>query len=224
MAPEMLRGNKYDEKVDIFSFGIIMCEIIGRVQADPDFIPRNDDFGLNRQQFFDTFCLNQVDPCPEIFYKIAFLCCNLNPDKRPSFKTLQEWFDRICVHCAILGSFHTQLPADLVSEISFYGEDGTSSSCNTLSYKSESQIFKLLEPTSISADSVIDAETKPSDIMQRSPHLAKDFNANGDRIRRKLKIRENRLRVIKKENGTEASETVHSKKNSPTKHNDKSKV
>jgi LIM domain kinase 1 len=33
MAPEMLRGNKYDEKVDVFSFGIIMCEIIGRVQV-----------------------------------------------------------------------------------------------------------------------------------------------------------------------------------------------
>lgn len=27
MAPEMITGNKYDEKVDIFSFGIIMCEV-----------------------------------------------------------------------------------------------------------------------------------------------------------------------------------------------------
>ncbi|MPC49862.1 LIM domain kinase 1 [Portunus trituberculatus] len=26
MAPEMMKGNKYDEKVDIFSFGIILCE------------------------------------------------------------------------------------------------------------------------------------------------------------------------------------------------------
>ena len=29
MAPEMMKGNKYDEKVDIFSFGIVACEIIG---------------------------------------------------------------------------------------------------------------------------------------------------------------------------------------------------
>ena len=27
MAPEMLTGKKYDEKVDIFSFGIVICEV-----------------------------------------------------------------------------------------------------------------------------------------------------------------------------------------------------
>ena len=28
MAPEMLTGKKYDEKVDIFSFGIVLCEVL----------------------------------------------------------------------------------------------------------------------------------------------------------------------------------------------------
>lgn len=27
MAPEMLRGEGYDEKVDIFSYGIVVCEV-----------------------------------------------------------------------------------------------------------------------------------------------------------------------------------------------------
>lgn len=27
MAPEMLNGLKYDEKVDVFSFGIVFCEV-----------------------------------------------------------------------------------------------------------------------------------------------------------------------------------------------------
>lgn len=27
MAPEMLRGEEYDEKVDVFSFGIVLCEV-----------------------------------------------------------------------------------------------------------------------------------------------------------------------------------------------------
>ncbi len=27
MAPEMLRGELYNEKVDIFSFGIVLCEV-----------------------------------------------------------------------------------------------------------------------------------------------------------------------------------------------------
>ncbi len=49
MAPEMLKDQIY-ERVDIFSFGIIFCEIIGRVQADPDYLPRTSDFGLKRQK------------------------------------------------------------------------------------------------------------------------------------------------------------------------------
>lgn len=78
MAPEMMKGNKYDEKVDVFSFGIVLCEIIGRVLADPDYLPRSSDFGLNQTIFRDKFC----STCPEPFYKIAFLCCDLNPDRR----------------------------------------------------------------------------------------------------------------------------------------------
>lgn len=27
MAPEMMKGLKYDEKVDVFSFGIVTCEV-----------------------------------------------------------------------------------------------------------------------------------------------------------------------------------------------------
>lgn len=27
MAPEMMKMMKYDEKVDIFSFGIVLCEV-----------------------------------------------------------------------------------------------------------------------------------------------------------------------------------------------------
>ncbi|WP_163280080.1 hypothetical protein [Klebsiella aerogenes] len=43
----MINGRSYDEKVDVFSFGIVLCEIIGRVNADPDYPPRTMDFGLN---------------------------------------------------------------------------------------------------------------------------------------------------------------------------------
>ena len=99
MAPEMMKGKKYDEKVDVFSFGIVLCEvrhhliglgihtiydqfvyyqIIGRVQADPDYLPRNSDFGLNKIVFKEKFC----DSCPESFCKIAFLCTEVDPEDR----------------------------------------------------------------------------------------------------------------------------------------------
>jgi len=40
MAPECLRGKGYNESSDIFAYGIILCEIIALVDADPDFLPR----------------------------------------------------------------------------------------------------------------------------------------------------------------------------------------
>ncbi|XP_055592053.1 LIM domain kinase 1 isoform X2 [Uranotaenia lowii] len=125
MAPEMMRGNKYDEKVDIFSFGIVLCEIIGRVQADPDFLPRTSDFGLNQVVFKDKFCTQ----CPEPFYKIAFLCCDLNPDKRPPFDLLEIWFKGM-VRNGVPGSL---FPPHIVYEIEhFKGQKSNDSSkCTT---------------------------------------------------------------------------------------------
>uniref|UniRef100_A0A8C7BL89 dual-specificity kinase n=1 Tax=Neovison vison TaxID=452646 RepID=A0A8C7BL89_NEOVI len=42
MAPEVLRDEPYNEKADVFSYGIILCEIIARIQADPDCLPRTE--------------------------------------------------------------------------------------------------------------------------------------------------------------------------------------
>ncbi|KAG7206030.1 hypothetical protein KM043_003433 [Ampulex compressa] len=123
MAPEMMKGNKYDEKVDIFSFGIVVCEIIGRVQADPDYLPRSSDFGLNQNVFKEKFCSN----CPETFYMIAFLCCDLNPDKRPPFEVMQVWLEGLAMHL----SLGTELPTELEFDIRHYTGPSPSSSEST---------------------------------------------------------------------------------------------
>ncbi|CAH1163270.1 unnamed protein product [Phaedon cochleariae] len=124
MAPEMMKGNKYDEKVDIFSFGIVLCEIIGRVQADPDFLPRSNDFGLNQVVFKESFCSS----CPEPFYKIAFLCTDLNPDKRPPFEVMEVWLESFSMHLSV----GMPLPPDLLFDIQHYrGLSPSSSGSNT---------------------------------------------------------------------------------------------
>ncbi|XP_057319682.1 LIM domain kinase 1 isoform X1 [Microplitis mediator] len=123
MAPEMMKGNKYDEKVDIFSFGIVVCEIIGRVQADPDYLPRSSDFGLNQKVFREKFCAN----CPETFYMIAFLCCDLNPDKRPPFEVMEVWLEGLAMHLSV----GAPLSSDLESDIRYYTGPSPSSSEST---------------------------------------------------------------------------------------------
>ena len=40
MAPECLHGHSYCEQADVFSFGITLAEIVARVSADPDYMPR----------------------------------------------------------------------------------------------------------------------------------------------------------------------------------------
>ncbi|XP_041097121.1 LIM domain kinase 1a [Polyodon spathula] len=95
MAPEMIHGKSYDEKVDVFSFGIMLCEIIGRVSADPDYLPRTMDFGLNVKGFLDRFC---PPDCPQPFFPIAVLCCDLDPEKRPSFAKLEQWLENLKMH------------------------------------------------------------------------------------------------------------------------------
>ncbi|XP_003975988.2 dual specificity testis-specific protein kinase 2 [Takifugu rubripes] len=83
MAPEMLRGEVYNEKVDVFAYGIILCEIIARIQADPDILPRTEDFGLDVKSF-----QQMVADCPPDFLNLAISCCCLNVNVRPSFSVI----------------------------------------------------------------------------------------------------------------------------------------
>uniref|UniRef100_A0A8C3STH5 dual-specificity kinase n=1 Tax=Chelydra serpentina TaxID=8475 RepID=A0A8C3STH5_CHESE len=94
MAPEVLRDEPYNEKADVFSYGIILCEIIARIQADPDYLPRTENFGLD----YDAF-QHMVGDCPPDFLQMTFNCCNMDPKLRPSFvdivKTLEEILNRL---------------------------------------------------------------------------------------------------------------------------------
>uniref|UniRef100_A0A3Q1G7N4 non-specific serine/threonine protein kinase n=1 Tax=Acanthochromis polyacanthus TaxID=80966 RepID=A0A3Q1G7N4_9TELE len=73
MAPEMIHGEP--EYVSIFVFP----QIIGRVSADPDYLPRTNDFGLNVAGFLQQYHPPQ---CPSAFLPLAVLCCDMDTDKR----------------------------------------------------------------------------------------------------------------------------------------------
>lgn len=212
MAPEMMKGNKYDERVDIFSFGIILCEIIGRVEADPDFLPRTSDFGLNKQVFMEKFC----QQCPEIFYKITFLCCDLNPDKRPPFEILAFWLKKLYK----LISNGLPIPPNLVDEIEQFkmhsSRDSSQTSTpdgllspksnlsndNLFAEKSKTQNDQCDELNDEDAHNSIETQSQSTFLpksIPKSPHLGKDFSPNGERIRGSIRERR-RQKMLKEQN------------------------
>ncbi|XP_045585602.1 dual specificity testis-specific protein kinase 1 isoform X1 [Procambarus clarkii] len=86
MAPEVIRGDWYDHRVDVFSFGIIVCEMIARCEADPDILPRTHNFGVHYRDFYQ---MCQQD-CPALFLQMAFQCCQIEPASRPTFEELTQ--------------------------------------------------------------------------------------------------------------------------------------
>ncbi|KAL0277078.1 UNVERIFIED_CONTAM: hypothetical protein PYX00_004485 [Menopon gallinae] len=90
MSPECLKGQWYNEKSDIFSYGIVLCEMIARIEADPDVLPRTDNFGLDYLAFSEL-----CGPCPPHFLKLAFSCSTFEPKSRPSFSEIVKTLERL---------------------------------------------------------------------------------------------------------------------------------
>jgi len=66
-------------------------QVIGRVNADPDYLPRAMDFGLNVSGFLEHFC---PPDCPPAFFPIAAVCCDLDADKRSDNRFTLTFYKR----------------------------------------------------------------------------------------------------------------------------------
>uniref|UniRef100_A0A8C5LHJ3 dual-specificity kinase n=1 Tax=Leptobrachium leishanense TaxID=445787 RepID=A0A8C5LHJ3_9ANUR len=115
MAPEVLRGDFYNEKADVFAFGVILCEIIARIPADPDYMPRTEDFGLDIKAFRDLVEAG----CPPSFLQLTFHCCRMSPDARPSFCDVSKRLEGVLESVEerkVTGPFRTSQSLEVVQK------------------------------------------------------------------------------------------------------------
>lgn len=87
MSPEILLGEEFDLSTDVFSLGIIFCEIAARKLAD--------EYTFKRHA--PTFALDPTEirklaspGCPKGFLELCVDCCKPDPKERPATREILE--------------------------------------------------------------------------------------------------------------------------------------
>ncbi|KAE8884065.1 hypothetical protein PF010_g3547 [Phytophthora fragariae] len=86
MAPEVLAAEKYTEKADVFSYGVVIWETITRQCPYEGLTQIQAALGVLNNNLRPTVPEN----CPPLFKKLMTLCWVSSPDQRPTFETVLE--------------------------------------------------------------------------------------------------------------------------------------
>lgn len=109
-APECLnRVAPYTFAADIFSYGLLLCELITRFHNDCSLIPRTPSFGLDHENL-------PVPPdCPTWFFKLAVDCCTLDHLLRPHILGIIDSFEKSKYDLSCHEAVHSQSPVPVQS-------------------------------------------------------------------------------------------------------------
>ncbi|OAF68409.1 hypothetical protein A3Q56_03867 [Intoshia linei] len=83
-APEALRLNKFSNKSDVWSFGVLLWEFYSYGKVPYRKIPVNGVI----KALENGFRMDMPVECPQDIYKIMQSCWEIDPDTRPTFKNL----------------------------------------------------------------------------------------------------------------------------------------
>ncbi|KAK7319693.1 hypothetical protein RJT34_04418 [Clitoria ternatea] len=81
MAPEMIKRKSYGRKVDVYSFGLILWEMLTGTIPYEDMTPIQAAFAVVNKNSRPVIPTN----CPPAMGALIEQCWSLNPDKRPEF-------------------------------------------------------------------------------------------------------------------------------------------
>jgi len=105
LAPEILKGLPYTEKVDVYAFGIICWELIaGRdFKGQESFLAKMEDQIIrgDREEIPD------LDFIPEYYKYIINVCWDGDHEKRPSFDQVKQ---KLIEHNSVAGGLEAEPP------------------------------------------------------------------------------------------------------------------
>lgn len=92
MAPEVMMGERYDDKADMFSFGVVLSEL--DVHTMPYAKAKQESLESNGRAMVDSVLLQRVamgqvraefsDSSPEAMVELGRACLDVDPSKRPN--------------------------------------------------------------------------------------------------------------------------------------------
>ena len=98
LAPEIMKKEQYTEKADVFSFGIIMWELVGREKPF-------DEYEIARSSFtyqLEDEIIGGLRPtipkdkiCPPAYVQLMESCWNSDPKARPQFEEICKQINRL---------------------------------------------------------------------------------------------------------------------------------
>ncbi|KAI7817186.1 kinase-like domain-containing protein [Gamsiella multidivaricata] len=103
MAPEILLGEDFDCSVDVFSFGIVLAEMMARHVVDPQHFQRlSPDFSVSS----DEILFRAQEGCPVELGELAIHCVQPQPRNRPKLRQIVERLtaiENVDIHVGIPG-------------------------------------------------------------------------------------------------------------------------
>jgi len=90
-APEVLRNEVYTEKVDVYSYGVVLWEMVSRQDPFPNMPPFQVIFLVGTQRHRPTIPEN----CPKEWKTLITICWDDDPSVRPSFSSLISLLEQI---------------------------------------------------------------------------------------------------------------------------------
>lgn len=144
LAPESLKDHLYTTKSDVWSFGVLLWELVTLGSSPyPGVPPERILILLN-----EGFRMEQPQSCSNELYEIMTRCWGDNPDDRPSFEELIEWFESLLQN----NTNYLDLSPQLVSNPAYLEpiRKDSLSSLPSLHFESDSSIQEKLPLLSLS--------------------------------------------------------------------------